>query len=203
MLPIEYHVHIWQVSPQLSCGDSCLIWMWCKESNRYLSSIKKFAWGKINAQSFSNPQPRRFDFIAPIQNSAQFYLCRLAKVMFLNIIRYQHFSNSLRLVTSWSNVTVQYAFWTTGPALLHWVSLIHGLKHWGRDKMATIFQTTFSNAFSWVKMHQFWLRFHLILFPRIQLTIFQHCCQPGNKPLSEPMFVSFTDTYMRYWTSMS
>ena len=27
-LPIEYHVHIWQVSPQLGCGDTCQIWMW-------------------------------------------------------------------------------------------------------------------------------------------------------------------------------
>ena len=24
------HVHIWQVLPQLSCGDTCQIWMWCK-----------------------------------------------------------------------------------------------------------------------------------------------------------------------------
>ena len=28
-----------------------------------------------------------------------------------------------------------------------------GLTHWGRDKMAAIFQTTFSNTFSWMKMH--------------------------------------------------
>ena len=27
-LAIEYHVYIWQVSPQLSCGDTCQIWMW-------------------------------------------------------------------------------------------------------------------------------------------------------------------------------
>ena len=26
------------------------------------------------------------------------------------------------------------------------------LTHWGRDKMTTIFQTTFSDAFSWMKM---------------------------------------------------
>ena len=26
-LAIEYHVYIWQVSPQLSCGDTCQIWM--------------------------------------------------------------------------------------------------------------------------------------------------------------------------------
>ena len=36
------------------------------------------------------------------------------------------------------------------------------------------FQTTFSNAFSWMKMIKFRLRFHWSLFPRVQLTILQH-----------------------------
>ena len=45
------------------------------------------------------------------------------------------------------------------------------LTHWGRDKMAAIFQTKFSNAFSWVKMYEFRLRFHWSLFPMVQLTI--------------------------------
>ena len=44
----------------------------------------------------------------------------------------------------------------------------------GRDKMAVIFQTTFSNAFSWMKMFEFRLKFQWSLFPRIQLTIFQY-----------------------------
>ena len=48
------------------------------------------------------------------------------------------------------------------------------LTHWGRDKMAAIFQTTFSNGFSWMKMYEFRLKFHWSLFQRAQLTIFQH-----------------------------
>ena len=28
MLAIGCHFHIWQVSPQLSCGDTCQIWIW-------------------------------------------------------------------------------------------------------------------------------------------------------------------------------
>ena len=40
--------------------------------------------------------------------------------------------------------------------------------------MAAIFQTTFSNAFSWMKMYSIRLRFHWSLFPRVKLTIFQH-----------------------------
>ena len=41
-------------------------------------------------------------------------------------------------------------------------------------KMAAIFQTTFSNAFSSMKMYEFWLKFHWSLFLEVQLTIFHH-----------------------------
>ena len=49
------------------------------------------------------------------------------------------------------------------------------LSHKGRDKIAASFQTTFSNAFSWMKIYKFRLRFHLNFFPSIQITIFHHC----------------------------
>ena len=48
------------------------------------------------------------------------------------------------------------------------------LIHWDRDKMDAISQTTFSNAFSWMKMFEYRLKFHWNLFIRVQLTIFQH-----------------------------
>ena len=48
------------------------------------------------------------------------------------------------------------------------------LTHWGRDKMAAIFQTTFSNGFSWMKMYEFRLTFHWSLCLGVQFTIFQH-----------------------------
>ena len=48
------------------------------------------------------------------------------------------------------------------------------LTHLCRDKMATIFRMTFSNAYSWINMYKFWLRCHWSLFPRVQLTILQH-----------------------------
>ena len=54
------------------------------------------------------------------------------------------------------------------------VYMILSLTHWGRSKMAAIFQTTSSNAFSWMKVYKFRFRFHRILFLRVQLTIFQH-----------------------------
>ena len=45
---------------------------------------------------------------------------------------------------------------------------------WGQDKTDATSQKTFSSAFSWMKMFEFWLKFHWSLFLRAQLTIFQH-----------------------------
>ena len=59
-LPTEYHIYIWQVSPQLSCGDTCQIWMGFIESNSDFCKIENFAYGEINERSFSNPHPRSF-----------------------------------------------------------------------------------------------------------------------------------------------
>ena len=70
------------------------------------------------------------------------------------------------------------------------------LTHRGRDKMAAIFQTTFSNEISWMKMYEFRLRFHCSLFLRFQINNTPALDQimawhrPSDKPLSEPMVVS-------------
>ena len=40
--------------------------------------------------------------------------------------------------------------------------------------MAAVFQTTFWNAFSWMKMYELRFKFQWSLFPRVQLTIVQH-----------------------------
>ena len=58
----------------------------------------------------------------------------------------------------------------------YWEALVlcSALTHWSRDKMAAFSQTTLSNAFSWMKILEFRLKFHWSLFLRVQLTIFQH-----------------------------
>ena len=48
------------------------------------------------------------------------------------------------------------------------------LTHWGRDKMAAFFQTTFSNGFSSIKIYGFRLGFHWSLFLGLELMIFKH-----------------------------
>ena len=69
------------------------------------------------------------------------------------------------------------------------------LTHWLRDKIAVIFQTTFSKVFSWMTMYEFRLTFHRICS---QMSNYQYSSmgqimawrRPGDKPLSEPMMVS-------------
>ena len=56
-LTIKYNVHIWQVSPQLSCGDTCQIWTWFEVSNLLFWEIEICRNEEINRRSFSNPHP--------------------------------------------------------------------------------------------------------------------------------------------------
>ena len=72
----------------------------------------------------------------------------------------------------------------------------YDLTHWGGDKMVAIFQTTFSNTFSWMKMYQFRLKISLKFVPKSPINnipALVHIMawrRPGHKPLSEPMMVS-------------
>ena len=66
----------------------------------------------------------------------------------------------------------------SNETLLHCIMVaiirLTALTHWGRDKMAAIFKTTFSSAFSWMKIIVFWLQFHWNMFLGVQLTLFHH-----------------------------
>ena len=48
------------------------------------------------------------------------------------------------------------------------------LTHWGRDKMTAFWQTTFSNAFSWMKKYVYRSKCYRNLFLWVQLTICRH-----------------------------
>ena len=62
---------------------------------------------------------------------------------------------------------------TEHRGLLH-DTVMSNLTHRGQDEMAANFRSTISNAFSWMRIHKFRLRFHWSLFLSVQLTIFQH-----------------------------
>ena len=56
------------------------------------------------------------------------------------------------------------------------------LTHWGRDKMTAISQTTFSNAFPWLEMYEFRLKFHWSLLLGFSPT--------RRQRFSEPMMIT-------------
>ena len=51
---------------------------------------------------------------------------------------------------------------------------IDQLIRWGLEKMATIMQMAFSNAYTWMKIIVYGPKFHWWLFPGAQLTL-THC----------------------------
>ena len=86
-------------------------------------------------------------------------------------------------------ISVLYLIFTTFVAPL----LSQTLTHWGRDKMADISQTIFSNAFlEWKCMDFAWLK--CVSQVRINnisaLVQIMAWRRQGDKPLSEPMMVS-------------
>ena len=89
--------------------------------------------------------------------------------------------------------------WTFGPVSCQiFVDLCKtccNLKHWGRDKMAPIFQMTFSNAFLELKCIYISIKISPKFVPNgpvnnipvlAQIIAWHH---PGDKPLSQPMIV--------------
>ena len=59
---VKYRVYIWQVSSQLSCDDTCQIWMWFEESNMYFARSKILLTEKLTngALVTSTPNPQMF-----------------------------------------------------------------------------------------------------------------------------------------------
>ena len=92
------------------------------------------------------------------------------------------------LSENWSSIFIALKM-SSSKYQLFCLSLIM-LTHWGRDKMASISQTTLSNAFCWIKM------ISLNFVPKgpinniPALVQIMAWCRSGNKPLSEPMMVS-------------
>ena len=91
-------------------------------------------------------------------------------------------------------------FWWRGCLLLPWIRLWpmvcavkwDDITHWGRDKVAAICQTTFSNASYWMEMYIFRFKF----FPSGPidnipvLAKIMTWRRPGDMPLSEPMMAN-------------
>ena len=72
---------------------------------------------------------------------------------------------------------------------------LNQLTHFPLDRIVTISQTIFSDAFLWMESFAFWLKFHRSLFLRVQLTITQHWFRwwPGAEKA--------TSHYLKFWTN--
>ena len=77
------------------------------------------------------------------------------------------------------------------------------LTHWSQYKIATNFLMTFSNAFSWMKIYEFRLRFHWRLFPRSNKQYSSIGSDFGLSPARQQAIIwtndgQFTDTYVHH-----
>ena len=93
---------------------------------------------------------------------------------YICIKKYSHY---LSISCIWSKLFLKCfnSLWPVDAIyMLSEIFVIIVLTHWGRDKMAAIFQATFSTPFSWMKKFELRFKFHWDLFLRVQLTIFQH-----------------------------
>ena len=80
---------------------------------------------------------------------------------------------------------------------IHCMAMHMLLTHWGWDKMDAISQTTFSNAFPWMKENiRIPINISLKFVAKVPINNIPALVQimawrrPGDKPLSEPMMVS-------------
>ena len=55
--PTKHHIYIYQLSPQLSCGDTWQIWRWFKGYYVYFYKVKIYQTENYTKRSFSNPKP--------------------------------------------------------------------------------------------------------------------------------------------------
>ena len=69
--------------------------------------------------------------------------------------------------------------------------------HWGREEMVAISQATFSNAFAWKCVPKGPIDNITALVQTMAWS------RPGDKPISEPNMLQFTDACMRHLASMS
>ena len=136
---------------------------WCRQAtSHYLSQY----WPRsMLPNGITRPQWVNAIYVSLIAGELWNYLFSIPAVWIVSAIR--------REIT-WSTIYCSIGVIWYWPILPIPFRITSPLTHWGWDKIDATFQTTFSNAFSWMKIYEFWLSFHWSLSIRVQLTIFQH-----------------------------
>ena len=153
--PRSYHKwSVWWPMDSLRFAENVSEWKWTDDSTDALISI--FHWSLVKCR----PRLVHFDHFYWLHGLSRLLIGRLPR-------------------TETDHPTINHRWSVRRARILHFLQHWHHgeimkLTHWGRDKIAAIPQTTFSNAFSWIKIYKFWLKFHWSLFLEVQLTICQH-----------------------------
>ena len=172
------------MSPQLSCGDTCQIWLWVEKFNLFCFNIMNIYKGEINHKSFSNPQ--RSSLVSAAWVSIDM------------------------VYSAWQTLAVRFPPWLSMSSILAACRGLHCQEKSCRD-VAGYVQCKDLNPFSWRKILV--LRFKTkftCLFPRLQLintmwqgdmymhqwngsSLFQvfPCHLWGAKPLPEPVMTYY------------
>ena len=124
---------------------------------------------KLNALHFMS----HIDLVSNVLDSSG------VEQLYKRLLKFQFSPNRRAVINSKSPVhgLLYLADWI----IFHWkcrhqgtISINWILTYLCRDKMAAVFQTAFSNAFSWMKMHEFRFILNWSLFLWVTLLLFQH-----------------------------
>ena len=67
MLEFSYHIHIWQTSPQLSCGDIFRIWAWYSIGNNFSITLRSWKNNGMEEIDFLTPTPGAYFILEHLQ----------------------------------------------------------------------------------------------------------------------------------------
>ena len=104
LLGLLYHIHIWQVSPQLSCDDTCQIWVWYVTGHPCFVNYE--LWKKNSEQQKLVPVPPTQD---PVQHIPIYYCIAYGTVMVENMIKIRlenRYSNNSLSEINWMNLSI-------------------------------------------------------------------------------------------------
>ena len=141
--------------------DHVLYFKWVSMSLKYLSAVIKL---------ISNPGPISLKYRLHHDCTVLYHTIWISKVSIICERVSKHLVGNMLCSIWWFILNTG----TSCPVQKQHVMSVTVFNSSSLDKMAAISQTTFSNAFSWKKKFDFWLKFHWTLFLGVRLIIYQH-----------------------------
>ena len=177
------------------CGDKTILWLSSLHNViSYTGNTASFYWiGPCSICKLHGVSRTRYQYISwegglgqPIVGLCEgktsrcyHVLCPWYHIAWLYGVKCPECRVTVKLLLGppWTFMSVEsniYIYITYGSMKVEMAIIEETLNTLRPRQMATISQTTFSNAFSWIKIYEFQLRFHWSLFLGVQTTISQH-----------------------------